>query len=213
MIIVAIFLLPFIINYIYSIDLHISFFKHSYERNQLLLFYSSFLSVLATLFLGGISVYQVLQNNKKSKEIDELKTEIANRYLSMIENNDNPQFSINLSSMGGLYSNLGITIQNVSKVIASEIEPIKFTITYDGNFKNYDVDQQTKNILGSKESLILKYKNIFTKEEENIVSFTLEFSCRNEKGRQYFFEAKKEVEISKNDLDQSQWEIECLKNQ
>lgn len=71
----------------------------------------------------------------------------------MIENNDRPQFSINLSSMGGLYSNLEITILNVSKVIASEIEPKKFIITYDGSSKNYNVEQQQKNILGSKESL------------------------------------------------------------
>lgn len=146
--IVTMFLLPFIINYIYSIDLHIDFFKHAFEKNQLLSFYSNFISILVTIFLGAISVYQTVQNNKKSKEIDRLNIEIMNHYIDMKMNKeemfDIPQFSIRFSRMGGTYADLGIEIQNVSKVIASEISPLKFQILYDGISTICEKNYQTK---------------------------------------------------------------------
>lgn len=211
-IVMVMFLLPFIINFIYSIDLHIDFFKHSYEKNQLLIFYSNFMSIIVTLFLGAISVYQTIQNNKKSKEIDRLNTEVMNHYIDMKINKyeivNIPQFSVHFSRMGGTYADLGIEIQNVSKIIASEISPLKFEILYDGISTDCVNGRQTKKVLDSKESLVFYYKNKGIKNDK--ASFLLRFRCKNERGNLYLFEAKKEVDIS-NNLDTSEWKVNLIK--
>lgn len=136
-------LLPFVVEAVYKCNPPFKFFNVSYTVSDLLQYYGAALSVLATIILSGITIYQTKRANEKSEEVNRISLELQRKSMEMAERQykeahekeekardaETPKFEFKITGMSGSYSNMKFSIKNVSQFPASNITSISFEIT------------------------------------------------------------------------------------
>lgn len=137
-VILALILMPFIIDMIYNCPPPIDFFDVELSKSDILDYYAQLLSLLATIVLGVIAVIQTHRSQKKSDEINALQLSIAQRELAVVEKQyetemENakalvPRFEIKIDGYSGYYCNISLRIKNVSEMMVSAFRNISFQV-------------------------------------------------------------------------------------
>jgi len=225
LIIGALGILPFIINWIYSQKAPLDFFVTLFDASDFLVYYASALSFLGTLILGVLTLFQNKRAQEKTDEINQLKLELQKKSMVLAEEryekeNDNaiiPKLEISISGYSGNYMNPRIKVRNVSPLIISNLTFISGCVkTADGEIlRNVTNSKFNSRSLPSNGETILDLQmlNLAIRQGDRKyayyqnVDFILEFSLEDEKYRKHYFRAVLHIPTTKdfvNDL----WKVE-----
>lgn len=165
---VAIFIIPFIINLLFKIKAPIELFGAEWNAEDALSFYGSFLSLLGTVVLGAVTVYQTNkahQQTEKANNIAEQSNELAIQMQRLEQAHFVSIVSISYFKKFKVSGNI-VEIGNANDLF--KCNPIaEIDLTDDGydNTKKYIIDITLKNnsdypIVKMKSRLELVYSNI-----------------------------------------------------
>lgn len=129
--------IPFLVDELYDINPPCEIFDVELSKGDILNYYAQYFSLLATIILGVIAVYQTYKGQKKGDEINQLQMSIARRELAVAEQQFQgqqtsvkvlPRFDIKLTGYSGHYCNLNLSIKNVSDISLYNFNSISFEI-------------------------------------------------------------------------------------
>lgn len=217
-------LLPYIINYVYSMGAPIKFFEVDLEVSDFLTYYASVLTFIGTLILGILTLIQNKRAQDKTDEINQLQLELQKRSMEIAEEKYEldkeaiiPKFYIAISGYSGHYLNPRLKIENVSKISVSNFSFISAYVKDNyGNIIRRVTEAKSKSrTLSPNTDMILDLKMLNLAERisdrENKyyedVDFVLEFSCEDEKYNKHYFRATLNIPSSKDFVGDS-WKVE-----
>lgn len=218
--------IPLLVDKIYDINPPCDFFDIELSKGDILNYYSQCLSLLATIILGVIAVFQTYKGQKKSDEINQLQLSIARRELAMAEQQYQgqhmeskvlPRFDIKLTGYSGNYCNLNLSIKNVSDVSIYNFASISFDVYRNGQRVEYPMRWK------------IKFQTLIKNEEQNCefmtpnmqdessgrrvcwekVELLWKFSCEIDSGEKMFYAAKIQLPDT-NDFNGDYWSVERI---
>lgn len=218
--------IPFFIDIVYDLNPPCDFFDIELSRGDILNYYAQFLSLLATVVLGAIAVFQTYKGQKKTDEINQLQLSIARRELAMAEQQYQgkqsvaqmlPRFDIKLTGYMGVYCNLNLSIKNVSDVSVYSFTSISFEVYRDGQKVEYPVRWKIKfQTLMKNEEQGCEFMTPNMQDEDfkkrvcwENVELIWKFSCEIDTGEKIFFAAKLIVPDT-NEWNQEYWSVERI---
>lgn len=218
--------IPFLVDNLYNISPPCDFFDVELSKGDILNYYAQYLSLLATIILGVIAVYQTYKGQKKSDEINQLQLSIARRELAMAEQQYQgqqqvvkvmPRFDIKMIGYSGNYCNLSLLIKNVSDVSIYSFASISFDVYRDGQRVDYPMRWKIKfQTLTKNEEQKCDFMTPNMQDEisdrrvcwDN-VELIWKFSCEIDSGDKLFYAAKLQVPNTK-DFVADYWKYERI---
>lgn len=196
-ILIVVLLMPFFIFHICQYNPKYDFFKVSYDSTTMLNYYASIISFLGTLFLGTISIYQTHIAQQKTDKVNELLIKLEQKNMLLAEKSFNyqmensrtvPKFEVSHLGNNGQYSNMSITLQNISSVIISNLTSVSFSVIDDKNkelvIKNIN-PQIVSHSLNIGEKTNINFNNDII--DCNISKIIWKFSCEDEQANIYYY--------------------------
>lgn len=218
--------MPFLIDMVYDLNPPCDFFDIELSKADILNYYAQFLSLLATIVLGAIAVFQTYKGQKKADEINQLQLSIARRELAMaeeqyhekqIESQILPKFDIKLNGYRGVYCDLNLSIKNISDIAVYSFVSISFDVYRDGQRVEYPMRWKIKfQTLMKNEKQSCEFMTPNMQDESTgkrvcwkNVELIWKFSCEIDTGEKIFFAAKLLVPNT-NDYNDDYWDIERI---
>lgn len=227
--------LPYIIEWIYyNVNPPIPFFDIQMLPQDLLSYFGSAFTLIATVALGVITLHQNQIAQNKSDMIDLMTLDLQRKSMAMAEaqykRNEQdsiylPKFEIRVLNYLSRYANLNLSIKNVTSKIISQIEPLEL-IAEDSDGKEitrasrlYCVDSKGRKgqkSLGPGAAFIVKTDTeelsqlktgSGTKVSYQNFRLIFKFSCEDEKGYKYYYTAQTQI-VDSGTYSSGDWKCE-----
>jgi hypothetical protein len=197
--------MPLIINSAYYADAPFSFLRVKFSIDSLLEYYGAVLTFVGTTSLGIIAVLQTYNSQIKTDKINKQLADFQKRFMAIAEKQfdaqealakekSTPIFSIRLISSSGNYTNMKVSIKNVSDVFVSELNSISFELEdKSGTIISSCLSPKiSSTFLRSGDTVEALFKNT----PHHVETFTInwKFSCKNLQNEIIYFVATLFVE-------------------
>lgn len=205
-------LFPFILDAIFEVPFEkpinqfwlIKYSQTDFNVGDVLSFYGNLLVLASTVFLGVTTLYYSHASQVKNDEYEKLRIDLARKTLLIAETQFDPErnksqeqnppkLEIEIKGSSGSYSNLWLTVRNVSDLFASSIEFLTFTIfNVDGSvLSSSDKFKVSKRSLYPKDEARVECNNSGISSEKMDFKIEIKFSFEDQNSNTYFFLAEK----------------------
>lgn len=205
--------LPYIVNTLWFTKPPMKFFDISIEPGDILNYYGTCLSLISTLILGIVSMYQTYRANKKTSEVDALRLSLSQREADILMNyavkrvTSPPEFEIKLEGYTGYYSDIILDIKNCSSDVVTDFEFVSFKLFFeDDSMLKVDKHEVDFRSLSSNQEKTLKVYTPNLKDRKNFI-MELVFSCYNGIGEKCFMKASTKVPTVK-EMVKNYWKVQ-----